>query len=128
MLMKALAFLVTLVAILAGLWFFFQPSEMGTDPASAGKSPVSSPAFEFRVVQGAVSGPETMVVKQGQDVRIVVQADAIDEIHLHGYELTAHLSPDIPEILEFTAQQAGRFELELHNQHLQLGILEVHPR
>ena len=42
-------------------------------------------------IQGGevVGGPKSIEVEQGEPVRIVVAADAPDEIHLHGYDIDA---------------------------------------
>lgn len=124
---KSVATLLTLVILLAGLWLYFQPAPTSVNPAAVTETTAPAPVFQFRVSKSAVTGPGTMVVRQGQNVRIVVESDVPDEIHLHGYNLSMQLNPGMPQTLEFTATHAGRFELELHKQHLQLGTLEVYP-
>ena len=63
------------------------------------------------VVQG---GPQSIEVEQGEPVRIIVAADAADEIHLHGYDLTREAVPGAPARFNFTANLEGVFELESH--------------
>ena len=67
-------------------------------------------------VQGGVvqGGPQSIEVEQGEPVRIIVAADAADEIHLHGYDLTREAAPGAPARFNFTANLEGVFELESH--------------
>jgi len=108
-----------------------------TDPASAPAAPATPPAapaaappgeFSFDVAQGQVRGPLSMVARQGQQVSIRVRSDVADELHLHGYELTAPLPAGEEVALTFIAAKAGRFEVELHHSHRELGALEVQPQ
>jgi hypothetical protein len=62
-------------------------------------------------VQG---GAQSIEVEQDEQVRIVVAADASDEIHLHGYDLTREAAPGAPARFNFKANAEGVFELESH--------------
>ena len=59
-------------------------------------------------------GVRRIAVKKGQFVRLVVESDARDEIHLHGYDLTRELGPSEPARFSFRADIEGIFELESH--------------
>jgi hypothetical protein len=61
-----------------------------------------------------VGGPQSIEVEQGEPVRIVVAADAPDEIHLHGYDLTREAAPGAAARFNFSADLEGVFELESH--------------
>jgi FtsP/CotA-like multicopper oxidase with cupredoxin domain len=64
---------------------------------------------------GAVAGgPKTIEVVKGDSVRIVVTADAADEIHLHGYDITRNAGPGEPARFAFKANAEGAFEIESH--------------
>ena len=67
-------------------------------------------------IQGAevVGGPQSIEVEQGEPVRIIVAADAPDEIHLHGYDIEREAAPGAPARFNFTANLEGVFELESH--------------
>lgn len=88
------------------------------------------PEVEVVVIEQGrrVSGPEQLQVRQGDSVRLAFLADAADELHLHGYDLTLPLKPGEPATLEFVAEHSGRFEYELHGAHAVIGALEVLPR
>lgn len=68
------------------------------------------------VVSGGVVSPDLgeVAVPLGNTVRLVVTADSVDEIHVHGYDLYLDLAPGVPGELEFVASIPGIFEVELH--------------
>ena len=73
------------------------------------------------------AGIRRVSVKKGEKVRIVVTSDLADEVHLHGYDLTARVGPSKRAIITFAATIPGRFEVELEERGLQIGELEVRP-
>jgi hypothetical protein len=48
-----------------------------------------------------------------------------DEVHVHGYDLTAALTPGQPTELTFAATIPGVFEVELHDAGTVLLTLQV---
>ncbi len=119
---RGLVFLACAAFLLAGLWHFLKPP-----PAAYVDVGTAAIEAHFTVQRGVVSGPESLSVRQGYPLRVIVESDTRDRVHLHGYELVAELQPGVPATLEFTANLAGRFELELHQAELLLGSLEVYP-
>ena len=97
--------------------------------ASAGSTTASTPAgrrIEVTVAAGEVSGGTGRVpVSAGEQVTLVVTGDVADEIHVHGYDLTATLSPGTPAELVFDAGVPGVFEVELHEAGTVLLTLQV---
>ena len=82
----------------------------------------------YEVILGQrILGPDRIVAEQGQQVQIEVLSDRDDELHLHGYDLHFALPAGKAVTLSLRAEHSGRFELELHKQHLTLAALEVHP-
>lgn len=53
-------------------------------------------------------------VTQGDTVRLTLTSDEPGEVHLHGYDLTASVSPDHPAELTFEATTAGAFGINFH--------------
>jgi hypothetical protein len=82
---------------------------------------------EIHVEGGHVSGPERVEVTQGETVRLQVTADVSDEVHVHGYDVHAEVTPDEPAEIELTADVAGIFEVELEEAGTLLTELEVAP-
>ena len=57
---------------------------------------------------------EDLQVKRGDLVSLHFTSDEPGEVHLHGYDLTAAVSPDAPGGLTFMADTAGAFGLNFH--------------
>lgn len=82
--------------------------------------------FEFQIANGQANPPlERATVEQGATVRMVVTSDRPDEVHLHGYELSANVGPGVEGVIEFVADRTGLFELETHETGLVLLQLQV---
>jgi hypothetical protein len=133
---KRFAFVAVGLAVVVGLWFLFKPeppapAPVATPPpaAMAAPAPAREQVFELTVSAGKlVAGPEVLQVRQGERVILNVRSDRPDELHLHGYDLHAHVGPGQPASIRFSADRSGRFGLELHGAHAELGALEVYPR
>jgi FtsP/CotA-like multicopper oxidase with cupredoxin domain len=61
-----------------------------------------------------VGGVKTLTATKGDNVRLVVSADAPDEVHLHGYDIEKEAEPGKPAVISFKANLEGAFELESH--------------
>jgi plastocyanin len=119
--------------ILAGLWFAFRPNALAPEAATQAAAPTALAARlkEFQLVvrdSKLASGPATLQVRQGDEVRLRIESDRSDELHLHGYDLKLRIKGGETATLEFAAALSGRFELELHRKHAPLGALEVYPK
>ncbi|TFV65291.1 UNVERIFIED_ORG: hypothetical protein E4P37_10310 [Bacillus sp. AZ43] len=105
------------------------PSSSSSAPAPTSAAAPSTPAgqrIEVTVTGGQVSGDTGRVpVPAGEHVVLVVTSDAPDELHVHGYDLTADLAPDTPATVEFDATIPGVFEVELHDAGTVLLSLQV---
>jgi hypothetical protein len=130
---RAAAYL--LVAALAGCGGSDTPPERSSTPPATeqpGQSPslnAEPPAgevIEISIVDGRVEPAlDRVEVARGESVRIVVSSDVPDEVHLHGYDLEAAVTPDEDAVIEFVADQTGLFELETHESGLVLLQLQV---
>ena len=146
---KTVAFVAVSLAVLIALWIFFkpqhtdQPAQDGAKavaplamdvptaaPGQAAQSPsVREDVFELTIQGGRLtSGPALLQAHQGERVTLNIRSDRGDELHLHGYDLHAELGPGQTASLQFTADRTGRFGIELHKAHTELGALEVYPR
>jgi hypothetical protein len=72
-----------------------------------------------------VGGLERVTVEKDRDVTLLVTADVSDEVHLHGYDKSADVTPQKPARLVFKATLRGRFEVELEERGLQIAELTV---
>ena len=75
----------------------------------------------------SVGGIERLSVDKGDKVTLVVSADLVEEVHLHGYDLSADVAPGKKARIVFEATVPGRFEIELEERGIQIGELEVRP-
>jgi hypothetical protein len=108
------------------------PSGSDTPSPSDSPSPTPSPTPQRTVIEvtyrdGAVRGPTEFTAAQGERVRIIVDADVADEIHLHSYDLHADVAPGQPARIDFVADVAGVFECELEDAGELLFRLEIVP-
>jgi hypothetical protein len=145
---KALAFTLVGVAASAALWLEFKPPQGASivplaalAAAPAGETPATNRArptpeaalrqqvFEINIRNGKpISGSTLLKAREGDEIILKIVSDRSDEVHLHGYDLHAHLVPGETATLAFTATQTGRFGMETHRSHTELGVLEVYPR
>ena len=72
--------------------------------------------------QGGIARPS---VKRGDHVVLVVRSDTADEIHVHGYDLSADVEAGGTVRIPFVADTPGRFEVELENLGVQLAEITV---
>lgn len=86
---------------------------------------LSSPAFT--VTAGAVEGPSRIEVGLGEEVVFSVVSDEVDEVHVHGFDLTFDLVAGDETLVRFVADVPGIFEVELHGSHTPLTDLVVSP-
>ena len=87
-------------------------SEATSDETSAADEVV-----EISVIIGQTSGSAIAYqATLGSTVRLkILNPDADDEFHLHGYDLESGVTPAGQEaIIEFTADKLGTFDLESH--------------
>jgi hypothetical protein len=139
--MKVVIAIVITAAVLGALYVWMKPEPAASPAAVQGSAKPSAPQpaeeygaaaardFDVTVAQGRIAaGGGTLRVTQGASVVIRVTSDRADELHLHGYDLGLALRAGVPGALAFTADKAGRFELELHHAGLELGALEVQPK
>jgi len=61
-----------------------------------------------------LGGAPRIEAKKGDLVRLAVESDAPDEIHLHGYDITRKVRPAEPARISFRADIEGVFEVEGH--------------
>ena len=72
-----------------------------------------------------VGGVKHVPIEQGRQVLLVVRADVEDEVHLHGYDLTAEVAPGQAGRIRFRADQVGEFEAELEERGVPIVELVV---
>ena len=81
--------------------------------------------FDIVVHEGKLETGGAISVRKGDDVTLHITTDAADEFHLDGYDLDTKISPERSASLKFKASSAGRFEYQLRQTNMKLGVLEV---
>src|SRR5437773_318252 len=124
---RTVGLIIVLALVLAALYAGFRHS--GT---SGGTGPPQALTFRLAILENRVaSGPTLLAARQGDAVTLIVTSDHAGEVHIHGYYQTAALEPGRDAALSFTADRAGRFDVELHGEHdghVDIAALEVQPR
>jgi plastocyanin len=103
------------------------PAGTSTMPADPSSDPAENVIpVEVTIAGGQVDPPPARVdVRVGQTVRITVTSDEPDKLHVHGYDIETELAAGQPATVELVADQPGLFEVETHEQALQLFQLVV---
>jgi FtsP/CotA-like multicopper oxidase with cupredoxin domain len=86
----------------------------------------------FAIVNGALAGGvDTVRVQQGDELELRWSSDKPIDLHLHGYDIEAKVTPQASAVMAFKANIPGRFPVEPHGQdagrHRAVLYLEVRP-
>lgn len=103
----------------------------GCTPSDAGSCTAPSVTLEATVTDEAMD-PSALSVCRGQDVTLELLSQTDGVFHLHGYDEqvpATSLTPGETTTLEFGADAAGQFIIELHARsgegEAEIGILTV---
>lgn len=120
-----------LLALAAHVAVFALPSAYASTAEKAGVSD-SQPAtlvVPIELKKGEVTGgPKVIKLKVGDVVTLRILSDAADEIHLHGYNKRMRVKPGVESELSVHLNRSGRFVMEAHKTHVELGAIEVYPK
>ena len=99
--------------------------------STSGAATSSTAGFSGVLVEAKVTGSNVETASKrvrvdlGQKVRVQVEADRAEEVHVHGYDLKGDVAPGKPAVIDFTANVPGVFEVELEESSLKLFELQV---
>ena len=113
--------LIVALLVLLGLGALFFALRPGTT-ASPGEA--QEQTFDVSISGGEME-PGELSVNEGDQVNLRITSEEPVEVHLHGYDLTAPLTPGQPATLTFVADVPGVFEAELHGAGTVLLTLQV---
>jgi hypothetical protein len=98
------------LAALIGLFIILKPSN------SVSRQPKLK-TFNYVIKNGRITaGADVISLKQNDQVKIKVTSDAVDELHLHGYNKEVTLEANKPNSIEFNASLTGRFAALTKNE------------
>ncbi|NJM31970.1 MAG: hypothetical protein HC848_02590 [Limnobacter sp.] len=129
---RALVYLGAASLLLAGAFLYLRGKEdWQTEGRQVVESAIESgsPELPLAVVEAGtlVTEPLRLKTTAGMVVKLLVQSDSNDELHVHGIDLRFPVVADQMNTITFTPNQSGSFELELHDNPVLLGVLEVYP-
>ncbi len=123
--------------------FFVLASGSGTESDSVGRDAVtttsSGPREEAEAAQPIIrmkggvpsGGPEAIRFSAGERVAFTVVPDgSVEEIHVHGYDISKPAVGVKPVEFSFLAELEGSYEIEAHTTdgtHVLVATLEVRP-
>ena len=127
------------LGLIVSLYFALSPGgDDETTPTTTAAQTTTAAATtapaEPQVVRISVSVPgdkaptvKHFTIQQGREVVFVVESELADEVHLHGYDLSADVAPGAPATIRFKATAPGLFEAELESRSLPIAEIEVRP-
>jgi hypothetical protein len=111
------------------------PTTAGTIPATTTPPDSTAPVTDAPATGGPVEiiidvdDPaqigQTWPVALGQTVVLRLLSDTDQEYHVHGYDIEVPTAAGVEATIEFTADQAGDFEVESHTSDALLAMLQV---
>lgn len=82
----------------------------------------------IRVVDAMpAGGAQSLDVRKGGHVHLVVKSDVADEIHIHGYDIHRDVERNGSATFDFPAKIDGGFVIELESHKQQIADLKVEP-
>jgi hypothetical protein len=127
------------LGLIVSLYFALSPggddeTTPTTTAAQTTTAATTTAPAEPQVVRITVSVPgdkaptvKHFTIQQGRQVVFVVKSELADEVHLHGYDLSADVAPGAPATIRFKATAPGLFEAELESRSLPIAEIEVRP-
>jgi len=106
-----------------------EPAVTTTEPAATTTAPAEPAVVRITVSVPGDKAPTVkhFTIQQDSQVVFVVNSELADEVHLHGYDLSADVAPGQPATIRFKATAPGVFEAELESRSLPIAELEVRP-
>jgi hypothetical protein len=102
-------------------------SSTATGTGAGGQDGTPQPAT-IDVVDGKPDGGvKTITFAKGDQIRLQVNSDTADEVHIHGYDIHKDVEAGGSVQFAFPASIDGKFEIELEEAKQQLANLEVTP-
>lgn len=142
---RTVALIAAGLGLLVSLYFALRPGDDETTPTtSVAQTTTAATTTEPEVTTTAPAEPAVVritvsvpgdkaptvkhfTIKQDSQVVFVVKSELADEVHLHGYDLSADVAPGAPATIRFKANAPGLFEAELESRSLPIAELEVRP-
>jgi len=115
------------IALLAGC-SSSSPTDTTVALETTDTAAITTAVVEINLIVGENTGADMMqTVPLGSSVRItVVNPNGVDEIHVHGYDIsTGEMAQGQEAVIEFVASNAGTFDIESHVSEEVVLVLTV---
>ena len=101
----------------------------GRASSSGGAQATGAPSVVIRTAASRpVGGMAVLRAKKGDRIRFDVASDTADDVHVHGYDVSAAAAPGRRARIGFVADVEGVFEVELERAESPIARLVVEPR
>jgi hypothetical protein len=117
---------IALVVVVVG-FIILRPGSGDDSTSTNEKSTTAGPAVVNVVNAKPQGGVKTVTVAKGGEVRLKVNSDTADEIHIHGYDLHKDVDAGGSVSFAFPAAIDGQFVVELEDHKQQIANLDVTP-
>jgi hypothetical protein len=125
---RSILLFVALLLLIAALASVIAPREGNVVGRSTTQPPqLAPPPPAARTVTGQLPADGTVEATVGDVVDLTVTADHPDEVQIFDLGLQAPVDADLPGVLQFVADQPGRFAVTLRYSGERVGVLVVRP-
>jgi hypothetical protein len=125
---RSILLFVALLLLIAALASVIAPREGNVVGRSTTQPPqLAPPPPAARTVTGQLPADGTVEATVGDVVDLTVTADHPDEVQIFDLGLQAPVDADLPGVLQFVADEPGRFAVTLRYSGERVGVLVVRP-
>jgi hypothetical protein len=125
---RSILLFVALLLLIAALASVIAPRGGNVVGRSTTQPPqLAAPPPAARTVTGQLPADRTVEATVGDIVELTVTADHPDEVQIFDLGLQAPVDADLPGVLQFVADEPGRFAVTLRDSGQRVGVLVVRP-
>jgi hypothetical protein len=118
---------IALVVVVVG-FIILRPGSGDDSSSTKTKTTTGTKPAVINVVNAKPQGGvKTVTFPKGGEVRLKINSDTADEIHIHGYDLHKDVPAGGSVSFAFPASIDGQFVVELENHKQQIASLDVTP-
>jgi len=118
---------IALVVVVVGFIVLRPGSGDDSSSTNTNSTPDTAPAVINVVNAKPQGGVKTVTFPKGGEVRLKVNSDTADEIHIHGYDIHKDVDAGGSVSFAFPATIDGQFVVELEDHKQQIANLDVTP-
>jgi plastocyanin len=101
-------------------------SAVAAATSPTGAAPAPDAVLKISVAGRTVTpAPGRKTLSVGDRVRLIVTANTVNVLHVHGVEIEENVKPGVPLTVDFTVNDPGIYAVELHEPELLLVQLVV---